>query len=118
MSIQDESILISIKKLLGIMEDDTSFDTDIIIDINSALFVLYQLGVGPKTCYKITGSNEAWGDFLGDALDLEAVKQYVFQKVRLMFDTSTLTSPMIDVINRNIAEFEWRLNIQCDPGNE
>lgn len=115
MTPNEESILTSIKKLLGIYEEDTSFDTDIIFDINAALFVLNQLGVGPANIFSITGTTETWGDFLGDRTDLEAVKQYVFQKVRLMFDTSTLTSPMIEVINRNIAEFEWRLNVAVDP---
>ncbi len=110
-----ESILNSIKKLLGLSEEDTSFDTDLVIDINAALFVLNQLGVGPISPYSITGQGETWEDFLGSTTELEAVKQYVFQKVRLMFDTSTLTSPMIDVINRNIAEFEWRLNVAVDP---
>ena len=42
-----ESILTSIKKMLGIDEEYTHFDADVIMDINSVLMILTQLGVGP-----------------------------------------------------------------------
>ena len=44
----EESILTSIKKLLGITEDYEQFDTDIIIHINSVFMILTQIGVGPS----------------------------------------------------------------------
>lgn len=111
-----DSILTSVKKMLGLMEDDTSFDQDIIIDINSVFMILSQLGVGPAAGFRITGDAETWDNYISESENLNLVKTYVFQKVRLMFDTSTLTSPMIDIINRQIEEFEWRLNVAVDPG--
>lgn len=111
-----ESILTSIKKLLGLMEDDHSFDQDIIIDINSVFMILSQLGVGPDGGFRITGADETWDSYISGEANLDLVKTYMFQKVRLMFDTSTLTSPMIEVINKQIDEFEWRLNVAVDPG--
>jgi hypothetical protein len=81
-----DSILISIKKMLGIEDEYTHFDFDIIININSVLMTLNQLGVGPVVCFSITGKDELWTDFLGDSIDLDAVKTYVYLKVRLLFD--------------------------------
>ena len=110
------SILTDIKKLFGIPETATSFDTDLIIHINSVFTVLNQLSVGPSDGFKITGSSEEWESFITNTEQLELVKTYVFLKVKLMFDISTMTSPLIDVINKQITEFEWRLNASTDPG--
>lgn len=110
----DESILTSIKKLLGIMEDDTSFDMDIIIHINSAFSTLTQLGVGPSTGFKINNSFTLWSSFMQyDELRLEMIKTYVYLKVRLVFDPPT-NSSVIESINRNISELEWRINNVVD----
>lgn len=110
-----ESILTSIKKLLGITEEYTHFDNDLIMHINSVLMILSQLGVGPSEGYSISSSTETWTDFLGDDLKkLQSVKSYVALKVRLMFDPPTSSSVM-EAINNQIREFEWRLNVAVDP---
>lgn len=109
----NESILTSIKKMLGITEEYTHFDQDIIIHINTVLMILRQLGVGPEDGFSITDSYETWGDFLTDNKDIEAVKTYVYLKVRLLFDPP-LSSAVTDSINRSINELEWRLNIAVD----
>jgi hypothetical protein len=106
-----ESILNTIKKLLGIPEADTAFDDDIITHINSTFMVLNQLGVGPETVYSISGSSEKWVDFLTDQVMYNAVKSYIYLKVRLAFDPPG-TSYLIDAIERQIAESEWRLAAQ------
>jgi hypothetical protein len=108
-----ESILTSIKKMLGIEEEYTQFDQDIILDINSVLMVLMQLGVGTETGFFITDKSATWANFLGDRKDIEALKSYIYMKVRLMFDPPA-TSFLIEAIERQIAEFEWRINIQVD----
>lgn len=108
-----ESILTSIKKLLGITEEYTHFDSDIIIHINTTFMVLNQLGVGPKNCFRITGDSEIWDDFLLDAWDLESVKTYVYLKVKLVFDPP-LSSSAVESINRMISELEWRLNMVAE----
>lgn len=110
-----DSILISVKKALGISEDDTNFDVDVILNINSALMILCQLGIGPDTGYLITDDTATWEDFLGDRLDLEAVKIYVYLKTRVTFDPPT-SSALLDSIERQLTQLEWRLNVQAEGG--
>ena len=109
-----ESILTSIKKLLGIAEDYTHFDADIIMHINTAFMILYQLGVGPSTPFSISDKTAVWSDFVGDAADLAGVKTYIYAKVRLVFDPPQ-SSAHIDALKQTIAELEWRLNVTVDP---
>ena len=108
-----DSILTSIKKLLGIAEDYTHFDDDIKIHINTVFMILRQIGVGPASGFSITSNTETWTEFLGDLTELEAVKTYTYLKVRLLFDPPT-SSSILDSINRTIDELEWRLNTQAE----
>lgn len=108
-----ESILTSIKKLLGIESAYTHFDNDLIMHINSVFMILNQLGVGPDNCFSITGSSETWNDFMGDD-NLDLVKSYMFLKVKLLFDPP-LGGTVMDSYNKQIAEYEWRLNVAVDP---
>ena len=109
-----DSILISIKKLLGITEEYTHFDADILMHINMAFMVLYQLGVGPSTPFSIEDASATWSDFMGDATDLAGVKTYIYLKVKLVFDPPQSSAAM-EAIKQNIAELEWRLNAAVDP---
>lgn len=108
-----ESVLASIKKLLGIAEEYTQFDTDIIMHINDALMTLNQLGVGPQKAASISSADDTWDETLGDLSNLEAAKTYIYRKVRLVFDPPT-SSAVIDALNRQIAESEWRLTVQAE----
>lgn len=111
-----ESILTSIKKLLGIGDDDTSFDDDIIMGINTEFMTLSQLGVGPFEGFSITDKTTTWSDYLGaDSVNLQAVKTYIYMKVRLVFDPPS-SSFVIDATQRKIDELTWRLNIQAEGG--
>lgn len=113
-----DSILTSIKKLLGIEADYKHFDQDIIIHVNSVLFILRQAGVGSDKPFSIKGDEETWSDFLGDELEeLEAVKTYVFMKVKLIFDPP-LSSSVMEAYKSFISEFEWRLNVESDEYEE
>ena len=105
-----DSILTSIKKLLGIAEEYTQFDVDIIKHINTVFMILTQMGVGPPDGFSITGAYETWNDFLSGSTNLEGIKTYVYMKVQLMFDPPT-SSAKIDSANRIIGELEWRLNL-------
>lgn len=109
----EESILITIKKLLGIAEEYTNFDTDIIVHINSAFMVLQQLGVGPEEGFSIEDADTTWTEFVSTS-NFELVKSYIYLKVRLMFDPPN-SSAMIESVNRQINEFEWRLQVAADP---
>lgn len=106
-----DSILTSIKKLLGISKDYTQFDDDIIMHINSVFMSLTQLGVGPTEGFSIEDDSAYWEDFVDieNNLQLHAVKTYVYLKVKLLFDPP-LSSSVIEATNRQIAELEWRLN--------
>lgn len=108
----NDSILTSIKKLLGITEDDTSFDTDIIIHINSILMVLAQEGVINEG-FTISDKTDSWEDALEDQSNLEAVKTLVYLRVRLLFDPPN-NSFVIQSMNEQIKEFEWRLYVWKD----
>ena len=105
-----ESILTSIKKMLGIPEEYDHFDPDLIMHINSVLSILTQIGVGPSEGFRIEDDLATWEDFLNNDTDYEAVKSYVHLRVKLLFDTSTLSSAVIESMNRMISELEWRLN--------
>jgi len=110
----DESILDTIKKLLGIAAEETAFDTDIIALINNALLAVQQLGVGPSNGLAITSAAETWNDLLSDDTLLGAVQMYIYAKVRIIFDPPS--SSMMSALQESMRETEWRLNVQVDPG--
>lgn len=107
-----ESILTSIKKLLGIEKDYDHFDADLIMHINSVLSILAQIGVGPTKGFSITGADEKWEDYV-DLTTFSLVKSYIYLKVKLLFDPP-LSSAAMEAINRQISEFEWRLHVAAD----
>lgn len=108
------SILTSIKQTLGIESAVTAFDVEIILAINSALMMLDQLGIGPDGGLVISSETEVWSDLLGDSTNLESVKSFVYLRTRLLFDPPT-TAHLIDAIERQIREIEWRLVVQNEP---
>ena len=105
-----ESILTSIKDQLGIEVDDDNFDTELIMHINSVLMALTQMGVGPSEGFEIEDETSKWQDFIPNMKKFSAVKTYIFMRVKLIFDSSTMSSALIECYNRQIEEFEWRLN--------
>lgn len=106
----EQSILISTKKILGIAEDYTVFDLDILTHINTAFSTLTQLGVGPPEGFMIEDEESVWTDFISNDIQYHAVKSYVFLKVRQLFDPPT-TSYLIAATEKQIEELEWRLNV-------
>ena len=112
-----DSILNSVKKMLGIDESCKDFDPVIIMHINTAFMVLNQLGVGPPEGFAIEDDLDDWTDFLPGASirRIEGVKTYVYQKVRLIFDVPQ-SSAATEALKNSISELEWRLNVAVDPG--
>ena len=106
----EDSILISTKKILGIAETYTVFDMDIITHINAVFSVLTQLGIGPVGGFMIEDELATWTDYVIPTSHLNLVKTYVYLRVRMAFDPPT-TSFLIDAANKQIAEYEWRLNV-------
>lgn len=108
-----ESILNSIKKLLGVAPEYEQYDSDIIMHINSVLMTLTQLGVGPEDGYYITGNTEVWTELVAEAGTIEAVKSYVYLKVRLLFDPPS-SGTLVESINRQASELEWRIRERAE----
>jgi hypothetical protein len=107
-----ESILTSIKKTLGINEEYTHFDTDLIMHINSVLSILTQIGTGPDEGFSIKDQDAVWTDFIPDDSRLELVKSYMYLKVKLLFDPP-VSSAAIESINRLTGDFEWRIQVSA-----
>ena len=109
-----ESILTSIKKLIGITEDYKHFDTDLIIHINSVFMILSQMGIGPDNGFSITDETTTWNDYLPeDNKNFEAVKTYMHLKTRIVFDPPQSSSTM-EAMKQTISELEWRLNVEAE----
>lgn len=108
----EESILTTIKKMIGLTEYDTIFDPDIIVYINSAFMDLYQIGVS-ESPFSISDKSSKWEDFLEDLTKIGYVKTYIFIKVRLIFDPPQ-TSFLLEALSRQLEQIEWRLNAQAE----
>lgn len=108
-----ESILTSVKKDLGILEEDTNFDPDIIRAINTALAILTQIGVGPAAGFSIQDKTAVWTDFVPNMPYYEPVKNDVVMRVKLIFDPPT-SGPLLDSTKNLMNELEWRLNVAVD----
>ena len=109
----EESILTSIKKLLGITEEYEHFDKAIIIHINSVFMILTKRGVGAADGFNISSKKTTWSEFTKDDKKIEAVKSYVYMKVKLLFDPPASSSGR-EATNRDINEFEWRLTLAAN----
>jgi hypothetical protein len=106
-----DSILSSTKKVLGIAEDYTAFDADVLMHINSVFSTLHQLGIGPLAGFMIEDKDAVWSDFLLNDLRLNNIKTYMYLRVRMLFDPPA-TSFHIGAMKEQIQELEWRINIQ------
>lgn len=111
------NILTSIKKLLGIAKEYQVYDADIIMHINSVFSILTQLGVGPADGFSIDDDDTLWTDFIPEKSKIEFVKSYVYFKVKLLFDPP-LSSAVIECMNQQIKELEWRILVTVDSSRE
>ena len=109
-----DSILTSVKKILGIDDSYEQFDSDIILHINSVFSILTQMGAGPSTGFSISDKSAIWTDFISSTIKLEFIKSYVGLKVKMLFDPPS-NSSVIDATNKIISELEWRIFTETDP---
>lgn len=110
----NESILNSIKSMLGPAEDYDDFTTDILFHINTALSIITQMGVGPTNGFRVADASDTWNEFIpADRYDLETVKSYVYLRVKLIFDPPP-NAAALESIKEMIKEFEWRLNVAVE----
>jgi len=106
----DDSILISIKKMLGITDDNVDFDDALIVNINSVFTILYQLGIGPEGGFKLEDEDTSWDEYMDESDNLESVKSYMYLKVKMLFDPPTNAS-LTGFYDNMIKELEWRLTV-------
>lgn len=110
-----ESILESTKRRLAIPEGVNNFDDEIVPLINLAINTLFQLGLGPSHGYRITGNSETWQDYIHDDNRLEMVKDYIFLKTKLLWDSGQMSGAVVEVYKDQIKELESRISYQVDP---
>lgn len=114
----DNSILITIKKLLGVEPDDTSFDQDIIIGINTSIVTLAQLGVGEEGEFAVFGEEETWEDYLGEMINkLALIKSFIHIKTKMLFDPPQ-SSVLLSAYEKQLDELQFRISVIVDPGKE
>ena len=117
MAVFDDSILTSVKKVLGIPSDYEHFDRDILLHLNTVMSILNQLGVGPEEGFIVENDSTLWSDLFDGDIDTNKmmyVKSYVCLRVRLLFDPPT-SSGAIDAMERQMRELEWRITVTRDP---
>ena len=115
----EDSILTSVKSKIGMLEDYTEFDNDVIDYINSVFMILKQLGVGPSNGFSIKDESNKWSEFISEPerqAELQGVKTYIYQKTKLIFDPPQ-SSALIEALKQSIAEFEWRLNVEAESSS-
>ena len=109
----EDSILLTIKKLLGLESDYDVYDSDLIVLINTSFLSLLQLGIGPKEGFMITGATEIWSDYIGQNVPLRAVQSYIYLKTKTMFDPPE-SSFVLNAMSEQMKELEFRLNIYAE----
>ena len=109
-NIQD-SILETIKNLIGITSECTDFDANIMVHINSAIMRLRQLGIGPQRGFSVRDASTTWNEYIDDIDLYEAVKDYIHLKVKIVFDPPT-SSYVLEAMNKKIKELEWVLQTE------
>lgn len=113
-----DSILESVKTVLGIPSEDNFFNDNLIIQINSIFSILRQIGCGPSEGYQITGSSNIWDEFLQNEPEkLQLVKTYLGMRVRQIFDPPA-NGTVSQALDRQVQEMEWRISTLCDPGEQ
>lgn len=110
------SILNSVKKSIGIEPEYTPFDAEIIMDINTILGVLNQLGVG-TIGFSITDNTATWDEFFVPetlkGITINEVKTYVAKRVQMLFDPPT-SGIYMDALKQVVSELEFRINVAVE----
>ena len=111
-----DSILMTIRKLVCGDPYADHFDTDLLVHINACFSILNQLGVGPENGFVVTDETQSWSSYSDNDRVLNMVKIYVTLKVKKIFDPP-LTSSVLEAMDKEIKELEWRLNVAVDPAS-
>lgn len=114
-----DSILNTIKKMLGVDADYTAYDVDIIVNINSSLATLSQLGAGPSGGFQIDSKDDEWSDYFTDIIERSSSITFVYLKAKIVFDPPA-SSTVLEAYQRSIDELSWRIreNASNNSGEE
>lgn len=110
---RDDSILNTVKTMVGPEADYEAFDLDIIVHINSAFERLCELGVGPSKPYFIEDSSDTWNDFISDCP--WQVIRFVVLYVKKIFDP-TANSTIKQAYDEELNKLEWLMNAVSETG--
>lgn len=112
----NDSILKTVRKMIGPSHECDVFDVDLIVHINSVFATLNQLGVGPEDGFEIEDNAAVWGDYIGSDKRFNGVKSYMYLKTRLLFDPPA-SSVIVAAMEKQAVEYEWRLNVAAESEN-
>ena len=116
----DKSIISTIKKMLGLAEDYTVFDTELLFFINSAIMELSQLGACSPDFQITENGDETWDDLLSECSYnglLNGAQKYIYIKTRLVFDPPN-SGYATSALQKELDELTWRIRIQVDGEEE
>lgn len=105
-------VLDTIKTSCGIDSENSDFDQELLIFINSNVSVLCQLGVVSTPI--VVDANTTWTDLIGSYTDIEMIKTEMYLAVVLVFDPPVNASVLASY-QKHLEELQFRLREQCDP---
>lgn len=110
-----DSILGTVSHMIGPNDDYTYFNTDLIVHINAAFARLCQLGVGPRSPFRISDGTAVWTDFLTEPEQMEDIRQFVYKCTKRDFDPPA-NSFLMEALNKEIDKLEWLLGSVAEVG--
>lgn len=113
----DESILNSLKNMLGILPEDMDFDNELISHTNAFISNLTDIKIGPEEGFAIEDANAIWSDFVSNVSDMSAAREYLYSSIRLVFDPPS-NSFVVTSLEKAKDEAYWRLYMRADMQKE
>ena len=114
----NNSILDTVKTFVGVDKDETVFDKELILEINSIFLELFQNGIDELKAFSVSDGKEKWSDIdINPLIVLLNVQIYICIKVNILFDKS-MSSSLVDNYNKIANEALWRINIEKESYNE
>lgn len=109
---ETNSILKDIREALGLGSDDTSFDTELKMHINTCISQLNQNGVGRNVV--VFDDTLKWSDLL-DPTQIEGNKHAKLIPLFIMLSTKRIFDPpppsTIEYYSKSIDDMLWRLKL-------
>lgn len=113
----EASILKSVRSAVGLDEEDSSFDSELLMHINGSIMILHQNGIGMPI--HVEDVDTVWEDFKNpmqaDANSMfSAAKTFIFIKTKILFDPPPPST--VKYMSEAADEYLWRLRESFDVG--